>query len=86
MNLKKLESSSTKLAIYSLLIMTTIGCLTCIEISFDIHIFPTSKSRSSFAFLLGIIFIVSISTTIISIMLNVKRAVELIEDYTKNKE
>ena len=83
---EKLKSSAFKLAVYCLLIITTIGCLTCIELSFDIHIFPTSKARSSFGFLFGIIFIVSISTTIITIMLNVKRSVELLEEYTKAKK
>ena len=84
MNFKQLENYATKIGIYSLLMMTAIGFLMVFDIAFDLDILPGLAAKNAAGVLAGLLFVVSCSTVFISIMLNMKRVVELIEENTKN--
>lgn len=86
MNFKKLENYATKTGIYSLLFMTFIGFLMVFDIAFDLDILPGSSAKTAAGVFAGLLFIVSCSTVFISIMLNIKRVVELIEENTKKQD
>ena len=86
MNFKKLENFATKIGIYSLLLMTAIGFLMVFDIAFNLDILPGQSAKTAAGVFAGLLFIVSCSTVFISIMLNMKRVVELIEENTKKEE
>jgi len=86
MNFKKLENYATKIGIYSLLLMTAIGFLMVFDIAFDIDILPSKATKTAAGVFAGLLFIVSCSTVFFSIMLNMKRVVELIEENKKEEE
>jgi len=85
MNYRKLENYATKIGIYSLLLMTVIGFLVVFDIAFDLDILPGQSAKTAAGVFAGVLFVVSFSTVFISIMLNMKRVVELIEDFKKNE-
>lgn len=79
MDFKKLENYATKIGIYSLLLMTAIGFIMVFDVAFDLDILPGQALKTGAGIFIGLLFIVSISSVLISIMLNMKRVVELIE-------
>lgn len=78
MNFKQLENYATKIGISSLLLMTAIGFLMVFDIAIDLDILPSQYTKTAAWVFAGLLFIVSCSTVFISIMLNMKRVVELI--------
>jgi protein-S-isoprenylcysteine O-methyltransferase Ste14 len=86
MNFKKLEAYATKIGIYSLLLMTAIGFLMVFDIAFELDILPGNSTKTAAAVFVGLLFVVSCSTVFISIMINMKRVVELIEENTKKED
>lgn len=86
MNFTKLEKIATKVGIYSLLLMTAIGFLMVFDIAFDLDILPGQAAKTAAGVFAGLLFIVSCSTVFISIMLNMKRVVELIEENIKKHD
>jgi hypothetical protein len=86
MDFKKLENYATKIGIYSILLMTAIGFLMVFDIAFNLDILPGQGAKTAAGVFAGLLFIVSCSTVFISIMLNMKRVVELIEENIKKDE
>ncbi|MAO71062.1 MAG: hypothetical protein CMD02_00955 [Flavobacteriales bacterium] len=81
MDYKKLENYATKIGIFSLLILTGIGFLMVFDITFDLDILPGAAAKTAAGVFAALLFIVSCSSIFISIMLNMKRVVKLLEDY-----
>ena len=81
MDYKKLENYATKLGIYSLLLLTVIGFLMVFDITFDLDILPGSAVKTAAGVFAALLFIVSCSSIFISIMLNMKRVVKLLENH-----
>ena len=81
MDYKKLENYATKIGIYSILIITGIGFLMVFDITFDLDILPGSAAKTAAGVFAALLFIVSCSSIFISIMLNMKRVVKLLENY-----
>ena len=81
MDYKKLENYATKIGIFSLLILTGIGFLMVFDITFDLDILPGAAAKTAAGVFAALLFIVSCSSIFISIMLNMKRVVKLLENY-----
>jgi len=62
MNLKTLEKISTKVGIYSLLLMTAIGFLMIFDITFDLDILPGQAAKTAAGVFTGLLFVISCST------------------------
>jgi hypothetical protein len=86
MDFKKLENYATKIGIYSLLLMTAIGFLMVFDIAFNLDILPGQAAKTAAGVFAGLLFIVSCSSVLISIMLNMKRVVQLMEENIKKDE
>jgi len=65
--------------------MTVIGFLMVFDIAFELDILPGKSAKNAAAVFAGLLFVISLSTVFISIMLNTKRVVELIQDFKKNR-
>jgi hypothetical protein len=54
------------------------------DIAFDLDILPGQDLKMAAGVLLGIIFIISCSSVLLSIMLNIKKIANIIENHTKS--
>lgn len=79
-----IERISTKIGAYSLLGLTAIGILMVFDIAFDLDILPGQDLKMAAGVLLGIIFIIACSSVLLSIMLNIKKIANIIENHTKS--
>lgn len=90
MNLKRLEFFATRIGIYSLLTLTAIGFLLVFDIAFDLDILPGNKLKTAAGVFAGLLFVVSCTAVLISIMINIKRVVEILDSHNNmdkaNKE
>lgn len=84
MNTNLIEKISTKIGAYCLLGLTAIGILMVFDIAFDLDILPGQDLKMAAGVLLGIIFIISCSSVLLSIMLNIKKIANIIENHTKS--
>jgi thiosulfate reductase cytochrome b subunit len=85
MNFDKMEYYATRIGIYSLLLMTGIGILMVFDIAFDIDFFGNRAKTAAGAFA-GLLFLISVSSVILSILLNIKKIVELIKAGDTDKQ
>lgn len=86
MDFKQLESYATKIGIYSLLLLTLIGFLLVFDLAFDLNILPGQTLKTAAGVFASMLFVLSCSSVLISIMLNIKHIVVLIEAQIEEKE
>ena len=84
MTIKKLENLVTKIGVGLLFFLTFTGVIFVFDIAFDIDLFSESMKAAA-EILLGIVCVLVVSSVLVSLMLNVSRIANSIEDISNRQ-
>jgi hypothetical protein len=79
MDTKKLENLVTKTGVGLLFFLTFVGIIFVFDVAFDLDMFSDSMKKAAGVFL-GIVCVFVVSSVLVSLMLNVSRIANSIED------
>ncbi len=84
MTVKKLENSVTRFGVLLLFILTVAGIVFVFDVAFDMDLF-SDNAKTMVGILLSIMCVLVASSVLVSIMLNVSRIANSIEEHTTAK-
>ncbi|TGL76921.1 hypothetical protein [Leptospira yasudae] len=85
MDRKNLENLSTSIGVISLFVMTITGILTFADVLFKLDLLPERWEKVGFLFI-AIFFVLSVSSVLVSIMLNISIIALSIHDFLNLKK
>jgi Na+-transporting NADH:ubiquinone oxidoreductase subunit NqrE len=84
MDTKKLENLVTKTGVGLLFFLTFVGIIFVFDVAFDLDLFSNSMKKAAGVFL-GIVCVFVVCSVLVSLMLNVSRIANSIEDISKKR-